>query len=80
MEESNVIVAVRVRPMNPKEIANEDLDVARVEDNLIVILDPVQMEYQAENRKMLDVYHRSKEQRYAFDQIFREESQEEVQK
>lgn len=41
MEESNVIVAVRVRPMNPKEIANEDLDVARVEDNLIVILDPV---------------------------------------
>jgi hypothetical protein len=36
------------------------------------------MEYQAENKKMLDVYHRSKEQRYAFDKIFREESQEEV--
>lgn len=43
-----------------------------------MILDPVQMEYQAENKKMLDVYHRSKEQRYAFDKIFREESQEEV--
>jgi hypothetical protein len=38
MEESNVLVAIRVRPMNPKEIANDDLDVARVEDNLIVII------------------------------------------
>ena len=27
---------------------------------------------------MLEVYHRSKEQQYAFDKIFREETQEEV--
>lgn len=36
-EESNILVAIRCRPLNQKEIANEDLDVVRVEDNLIVI-------------------------------------------
>lgn len=36
------------------------------------------MEYEAENKKMLEVYHRSKEQRYAFDKVFREESQDDV--
>ncbi len=84
-EESNILVAIRCRPLNQKEIANEDLDIVRVEDNLIVrmflkqiILDPIQMEYEAENKKMLEVYHRSKEQRYAFDKVFREESQDDV--
>lgn len=36
------------------------------------------MEYEEQNRKMLEVYHRSKEQRYAFDKVFRGESQDEV--
>lgn len=36
------------------------------------------MEFDMEKKKMLEVYHRSKEQQYAFDKIFREESQEEV--
>jgi hypothetical protein len=36
MEESNILVAIRVRPLNQKEIQAEDSDVVRVEDNLIV--------------------------------------------
>ncbi|CAD8195951.1 unnamed protein product [Paramecium octaurelia] len=77
-EESNILVAIRCRPLNQKEIQNDDLDIVRVEDNLIIILDPIQMEYEAENKKMLEVYHRSKEQRYAFDKVFREESQDDI--
>ena len=29
--------------------------------NAKVVLDPIEMEYISENKKMLDVYHRSKE-------------------
>lgn len=36
------------------------------------------MEFDMEKKKMLEVYHRSKEQQYAFDKIFRDEPQEEV--
>lgn len=42
------------------------------------MLDPVEIEFANENKKMLDVYHRSKEQQYSFDKIFRLHSQEEV--
>lgn len=37
-EESNILVAIRCRPLNQKEISNEDLDIVRVEDNLIVLM------------------------------------------
>ena len=36
------------------------------------------MEFEAEKKKMLDVYHRSKEQTYAFDKIFTTETHEDV--
>lgn len=36
-----------------------------------IILDPIEREFEQENKKMLEVYHRSKEQRYAFDRIYR---------
>lgn len=36
-EESNILVAIRVRPLNVKETMNDELDVVRVEDNLIVV-------------------------------------------
>lgn len=36
------------------------------------------MEFEAENKKMLEVLHRSKEQRYAFDKIYRDHTSEEV--
>ncbi|EDK31531.2 kinesin motor catalytic domain protein (macronuclear) [Tetrahymena thermophila SB210] len=76
--ESNILVAIRVRPLNIKEENQGDWDIIRIEDQLIIVLDPVEMEFASENRKMLEVYHRSKEQRYAFDKIFRLHSQEEV--
>lgn len=34
------------------------------------------MEFEAENKKMLEVLHRSKEQRYAFDKIYRDQESE----
>lgn len=37
--ESNILVAIRIRPLNQKEVINHDFDIARVEDNLIVSLD-----------------------------------------
>lgn len=37
MEESNILVAIRVRPLNQKEVSIDDWDIIRVEDNLIVI-------------------------------------------
>jgi hypothetical protein len=37
-EESNITVAIRIRPLNAKEINSGDNDVIRVQDNLIVIL------------------------------------------
>lgn len=37
MEESNILVAIRVRPLNQKEVSVDDWDIIRVEDNLIVL-------------------------------------------
>lgn len=68
---SNILVSIRVRPLNQKEIQNDEFDIIRTEDKLIVInihfydnkivLDPIEMEFLNENKKMLEVYHRSKE-------------------
>ena len=35
--ESNILVAIRVRPLNNKEISIGDFDVVRIEDKLIVM-------------------------------------------
>ena len=40
-EESNILVAIRVRPLNVKETMNDELDVIRVEDNLIVVFQTI---------------------------------------
>lgn len=34
--DSNILVAIRVRPLNNREIGIGDFDIIRVEDNLIV--------------------------------------------
>lgn len=39
-DESNILVAIRVRPMNQKELNNDDWDIVRIEDNLIVNIKP----------------------------------------
>jgi hypothetical protein len=36
LEESNILVVIRVRPLNQKEISNDEFEIARIEDNLIV--------------------------------------------
>jgi hypothetical protein len=36
-EESNITVAIRIRPLNFKEINSDDTDIIRVQDNLIVL-------------------------------------------
>lgn len=36
-EESNILVAIRVRPLIEKEKRNGELPIVRVEDNLIVV-------------------------------------------
>ena len=43
-------------------------------------MDPVELAHEVQNKPILDVLHRSKEQRFAFDKIFSEESQETVMK
>lgn len=43
-------------------------------------MDPVELEHKMQNKQVMDVLHRSKEQKYAFDKIFTNESQEQVRK
>jgi kinesin family protein 18/19 len=77
-KESNILVALRVRPLIQKDLEKGDFNIARVEDNLIVVLDPVEMAHEAQNKPILDVLHRSKEQSFAFDKIFGPESHETI--
>ena len=68
-----MLVAIRIRPLSDKEIANREMDILSVEDKLLIVLDWVQIK--AENDGIRpDVLHRSKEQRYYFDKIFKNAS------
>ncbi|OMJ79119.1 hypothetical protein SteCoe_20907 [Stentor coeruleus] len=71
-DEANMLVAIRIRPLNSKEVSNNDRDVTRVEDTLLIILDMSDFE---EKKNLL---HRSREQRYVFDKIFKDAPNEEV--
>ena len=64
-----MVVAVRIRPLSQKEIAQKDFTVVQPQDKLILVLDKVDIECQQEDKKP-DVLHRSREQRYFFDRIF----------
>ena len=81
--ESNILVAVRIRPLTQKEQQSTP-DLTRVEDNLIVsvikqiVYDPVDLHFENENKINMDVLHRSKEQRYAFDKIFKNAVNEQI--
>jgi kinesin family protein 18/19 len=67
---SNMLVAIRVRPLHAKEFACGDRDVIRAEDKLLVMLDFNDFE----ERKQ--VLHRSREQRFVFDRIFKDKPNE----
>lgn len=68
--ESNIQVAIRIRPLLDKEIKRKDFEVTVVEDNLIRIFDPVDVKFENENKTKIDLYHRSREQRFTFDNVF----------
>lgn len=42
---SNIKVAIWVRPLIEKETSAGEFEISWVEDNLIVILDPIELEY-----------------------------------
>ena len=67
--DSNMVVAVRIRPMSTRELAARDIPVVQPQDKLILVMDKVELECQQEDKKP-DVLHRSREQRYFFDRIF----------
>ena len=67
--DSNMVVAVRIRPLSNKEILAKDFEVVQPQDKLILVLDKVDVECEREDKKP-DVLHRSREQRYFFDRIF----------
>ena len=75
-EDHRLLVTIRVRPMNKKELANQELEIIRPEEQMIIVLDPVEQQFLEQDKQMLDVLHRSKEQRYAFDRVFTNETPE----
>lgn len=42
--DTNMVVSVRVRPLNKKEIDNKDFDVLKLSDKLLIVLDRVEIE------------------------------------
>jgi len=83
--DSNMVVAIRVRPLATREIGLGDFETVSIEDKLLVFFliyilvkivhDPRELE---SDGKHLDVLHRSKEQKFFFDRIFRNATQEAV--
>lgn len=72
-----MLVTIRVRPLSEQEIANKNLDIISVEDKLLIVRDKAEIKYEQEGIKP-DVLHRSREQKYYFDKIFKDVSQKEV--
>lgn len=69
--DSNMVVALRIRPLSQRELNAKDFPVVVAQDKLVVVKDKVDIECQLEDKKP-DVLHRSREQRYFFDRIFNE--------
>jgi len=68
-----MLVSIRIRPLNQKELQSEEYDIIRTEDKLLIVLDKVELECENEGKKP-EMLHRSREQRYFFDRIFPQES------
>ena len=77
-ERSSIQVAIKVRPMLDREMKEGEFETIRAEDNLIIVFDPMDLELDKQNRQVLEIYHRSREQRYAFDNVFTKESSEKM--
>ena len=75
--DNSMIVAIRIRPLNPKELLVNDFEIVTIQDKLLVVLDKKEVENESEGKKM-DVLHRSKEQRFFFDRVLKDFSNAEV--
>jgi kinesin family protein 18/19 len=75
--DKNMLVTIRVRPLSEQEISNKIMSVISVEDKLLIVRDKAEIMYEQEGIKP-DVLHRSREQKYYFDKIFKDSSQNEV--
>ncbi|CAI2359195.1 unnamed protein product [Moneuplotes crassus] len=75
--DKNMLVTIRVRPLTQQEISNKVLHIVNVDDKLLIVRDKAEIKYEQEGIKP-DVLHRSREQRYYFDKIFKDSSQSEV--
>lgn len=64
-------MAVRVRPLIPSEVNKQEYSTLEVQENQVIVKDPVDKQY--EDKIQLDVYHRSREKVYAFDHVFTQE-------
>lgn len=67
-KKSNLNVAIRVRPLIEKETKKNEFEIITVQDQVIFAEDPVDKKY--ENKIKLDVYHRSREKQYKFDNVY----------
>jgi hypothetical protein len=67
---SNMLVAIKVRPLHTKEFACGDRKLIQAEDKFLVVLDLNDFE----ERKQ--VLHRSPAQRFVFDRIFKDSTNE----
>ena len=65
--ESNIHVVVRLRPLVTRETSKKDESTIKTQGNMIIINDPIDEQFRKEGKNKLDVYHRSREQKYAFD-------------
>ena len=55
-----MLVAIRIRPLNSREIILNDQDIIRTEDKLLIVLDKVEMECENEGKRP-EMLHRSRE-------------------
>lgn len=69
-KDSNITVAIRVRPLSEREIQNKEIEIIKVDKNLLMAFDPIDIKLNKKNKTMLEIYHRSREQQYAFDSIY----------
>lgn len=59
-EEHNIKVAIWVRPMLPRELQKKQFDTLKVEDNLIIAIDPIDIHFEMEGKNKMDVLHWSR--------------------
>lgn len=68
-KDSNIVVAVRVRPLNPKELETSNIEILKTEGKYVIVNDPV--EYNGPE----DIFkNRSREQTFVFDYVFDQNS------